>query len=370
MDNKLLLDNILFFLERKKWKKKDSRYSGMFLFEDANTGAELLFPKDPSSDNFETYLNNSIEIISAVEETLPSLVILSLNNVGKDLHSIRVPGNINALPLGFVEQTLVSINKLFELSARNELRNDHEVRENKELKIAILLKRYMNECSFAHTWKGSFGFTIEAPLNLMSIGLFSEVPENRERKISKRIFNGIKIINEAVGYNSVDYIVDNLEVGFDGRMCFQFYEISEQLKFPLLEYSTQWSPIVPIEERLLPIKKITLTSKTFSFAERAASKLLVSDDEKTVWFTGYPEVLRSQKEDMLDEKTFGEYVVNVKGSSQETKYATLRMELDFSRYKKALSAHKEGKDIRVKCLLKRKIKGWDVLKVYEFIVME
>jgi hypothetical protein len=153
-------------------------------------------------------------------------------------------------------------------------------------------------------------------------------------------------------------------------MCHQFYEISEHLKSPSIEYSTQWSPIIPIEESLIPVKKFLLTKNTFSFAERAASKMLLIEDEKVVWFTGYPEGLRSQKEDMLDEKTFGEYVVIVKGSSQETKYAILKMELDKNNYNKALAAHKEGRDVRIKCLLKRKTKGWEVLKVYEFNVME
>jgi len=356
-----------FYFRRNDWKKIDSQYSGLSIYiNPKDENIKLLIPKQRTSD-YLLHIKNAVELISEIENKNITQIVNNILSLDRDFHNYRVlTVSQNSIKLSTAEQVLASARKIFELSAKKEYdKSNFSIKENKRDKIAS----YINSCRFTHTWKGSFGFTVTSPLNAPSLGLFDDTSDTYERMVSKRIFRGFKIINEAVLKNSSDYIVDNSDIGFDGNMCNKLLVLSEKLENNSVEYSITWGPVVKIQSEFTEPKSIKLDRKSFNLAEKAALKLSEKSEQFETRFNGFPTSLRSDKEHLISKKEFGERYISVRGSSREIKSATLKMELEINDYLAAVKAHKEGRDVRVFCVVKRKHKGWEVLKVKQLKVL-
>jgi len=371
MYNAHFLENLKIYLDKSGWKVFDTQYKGLILYlNESFPDLRVVIPLNFDIPDSNQRIDDSINLLALIREEKKEVLINLLSQFNVDLHNYRIPGkDISSVPLYLAEEIISSTRKLIYLSAQAEFEKmkDYFKKENKS-KMDVS-SDYIQQCKFAHTWKGSFGFTIEAPLNLTSIGIFNDQPANYERKISQKIYDGMKIIKHAEKLNADNYIVDNSEIGFNSKMLKEVLEIGEHINYNNLEYSTTWSPALPVETIYTEIKSFLLNKSTFQLVEKAVSKLNVDDDEYEIIFYGFPEGLKSTKELLLDKSLEGKRYIYVRGFSENIKEVTLKLDLNLVDYLKAVHAHENHNDVKVKCVVKKKPKGWEVLKVTSFDVL-
>lgn len=373
MYTEAFLENIKLFLEKKGWHRKETKFTGLvFYCNDLYKDINIILPKNINNLDSEHKINDALNLIALMDEIELHVLKNLMYNFDKDLHNYRVPGaNIESVSLLLAEEILTTSRKIIYYTAQTVYDKMKDSFRNEKRSKYNISNSYVEKCSFAHTWRGSFGFTIETPLNLPSIGLFEDTPENYERMISKKIFDGMRIVTQAEENKSANFIVDNSEIGFNAKMLSSLMEIAECVQFRDLEYSTSWSPAIKVQEGYSDKKRFILNNNTFQYIEKALSQLGNEDDQEyEVVFYGFPEGFKSHKEKLLDSDSFGDRFIFVRGFSDNLKTTTLKMELKLEDYLNAVRAHENHADVKVRCRIKKKFRGWEVTQVLSFEVLE
>jgi hypothetical protein len=88
---------------------------------------------------------------------------------------------------------------------------------------------YADNCRFAHTFRGSFGFTIESPLQANDEPTLAVVPEQVpfERRVIERFARGVQAVCRAVDADDTTPITDGVATGFSANSCEQFANLIE-----------------------------------------------------------------------------------------------------------------------------------------------
>ncbi|MGV8018696.1 MAG: hypothetical protein AB2L26_11035 [Ignavibacteria bacterium] len=365
-------EDIIYYLERTGWEKKETKYKGLLLFHNKSVNLDILLTHNNKLSDYQLNIEKAINMISLAEESNADIIIRSIKTLDTDFHNIKVHiDSGESIPVTWAEQIITSSKSIIENIARREAQKlpEDEIKYRKRTKTEVA-DNFIKSCKLAHTWRGSFGFTIESPLSLPGIASIKDIHENYERRVSKRMYLGFKILKESTDNKSVDYILDNLSVGFDGNMMKQFVEIANDLKYTPITYNVNWSPTIKIDNAIKKYNIIELDRDNYRMAEKALSKMLTNDEDIEIKFTGFPEGLKSSKELLLSNKLAGDRTIMVRGYSKEIDKAVLKMELDWDNYQNALHAHENKNDVRVHCIVKKKQKGWEVLKVIDFKVLD
>lgn len=365
-----------FFLQKLGWKEVRSNQEGIniYLEPEQNNPFEIYLPIQKIKD-YDRKIQDAISTLSIALEMPKQVVENKIRGLNNDLHNYRITENQNDGVQLSLMQTLLSVNRSLLLNAskytRSLIYRDLTHKEKSSQKSPLEGSNdYLSQCKFLHTWQGSFGITIEAPLNLPSLGLFDDIPDTVERKTTKAIINGFKLINGAVENKSHDFIVDNISDPKEFLIFSSFPEILEIIKSRKIEYTVDTSPLIKIDASLKESSKSMLSEKTLMFVDRAIDQLKDPDTEKDITIVGFPETIKASKEDILSTGLFqGSRKVIVKGVSRDIDYAALTMNLSLEDYKKASKAQGEAKDVQVRCRVKKKNKGWEVLSVKSFQVI-
>lgn len=358
-----LFENLIVFLKKSGWAEHKTQYESLTIYTNEHyPNIDLIIPKIIDLPDSIDRLNDAIQTLSILLNRSPERVINTLNKFSSDIHNYRVPiENIASVPLDLAEEIISSTRKLIYFSS--QIIYDQMVdyfKKEKQSKTEVA-NNYIQQCSFGHTFRGSFGFRIEAPLNLKSLGLFGENIPTFERKVSQRIFDGMSILKKAEEYNSDSYIIDNVVTGFNAKMLKEVLEIGTHLNYRSLEYSADWAPVLPKPIISNEPKEIELNRHTFNLIEKAVSKIKDDEEEYNIFFTGFPEGLHSKLDNLFEDVGEGKRSVSVRGFSNITKEITLRFDLGLVDYMKAVDAHKNKNEIKIKCLIRKKPRGWEVI---------
>lgn len=363
-----LFENLKVYLRKSNWKSFQTNYSGLnaFLNEEFEK-VKIILPVEYDFPGIDQRIDAAIKTLTAIKNENEKLFTKALLEFDSDLHNYRVPGeNLSAVSLYLAEEIITSMRKLIQSSAQSEYNKFREQFKKDKKTMSQVSTEYVNSCRFGHTWEGSFGFTIETPINLKSIGLFEEESPKYERKISEKIYSGMKIIHEADRLNTPNYIVDQSENGFNAKMLKQVLEIGNYVNYSTIEYSTTWSPALIVNKSFEEQKSFQMNSKTFSLVEKAITQMKDDDDTYEITFIGFPKGFSADKELLLDREMIGKRLIKVDGVSDTINNAVLTFELGYIDYLKAVNAHENHKDVKIKCKVKKKSRGWEVLELLSF----
>lgn len=366
-DPKHLYESLLLFLEKQNWAKHNTNYQNIKIYkkEDLSDASIILTDTSDISD-FENRMWESIELLSRIYEKDKNEFINSLLAFEIDIHNYRISGKyINSVPIELAENILSSTKGLLLTAAQREFEAMRKTFDKKKELKSVVVEKYLQECKFGHTRKGSFIFSIEAPLHIKSYGLFKDSEPTYERRISERIYKGIRILKNAEIQESENYIVDHAKDGFDGKMLNKILEIAEFVDRQSIEYSTTWAPAIEIDISFLEQPIIELNKKMFRYVEKAAIQLNYDESMYETIFMGFPEGLSSSQELVLDKKQFGDRKIKVKGYSTITNKATLSFTVNYDNYQTAITAHENGVDLFIKCKIKKALRGWEVVELID-----
>jgi hypothetical protein len=174
---------------------------------------ELIVPRDTSGSDFERRLQGVIVTLSQVEDKDPEQIIELVRSIGYDIVRSRIPDALVMDDSIYLESAKNYINGMKELlaaTATTELRPlpffGRQAKEGLE---------YSEKCRFGHTYRGSFGFTIESPISAEKTEALLNIEPSApfERRVIQRLATGIQHVCQAVDTEDVAPIVMDSTMG-------------------------------------------------------------------------------------------------------------------------------------------------------------
>ena len=369
IDHKL----IEFYLSKKGWTKASTNRESIdiFLEPDVETPFEIILPNRNFEAGYELNIYDAIRILSEIEGRAPEKVIESIKKIDRDFHDFRIKTKESDSVSFDLINSLLNVNRyVFSKASQQENRIIYDRLEPDKRKTMTSprdeAKRFVKDCRFTHTWKGSFGITIEAPLYLPTLGLFEDIPETTARKTTNRITDGYNLIDMASKENSSSFIIDNSENEKDILVFEHLPELQSVIRREEIEISVNFSPIIKPADKYKEQLKPILNARALRLTEEAINQVKYKKEELDIVIIGFPKTIHATKEDLLKDTEGSDRRVVVEGVSREIDHVSLKMDLSLDDYKKAIRAQDEIRNVRVKCRVKKKTKGWEVIKVGYF----
>jgi hypothetical protein len=324
-----------------------------------NQGIELIVPRTRRSLEYDQQVALVVRALSALQDRPDEDVVTDIRLVGSDVVQTRIPDAFvldDAIRLAVARNFIAGIRNLLASTATTEINPaPFFLRQRKEA------LEYADGCRFGHTFRGSFGFTVESPLepNLSPPlpGLPSPVPF--ERRVVERLSRGLTATQISVEADTIDPLVNNVRLAFSANVCEQFAALVEETtKSEILfdiAYSPEWPRATPELEQPTRFK----IGPAHVEAVRAAAKVLRTEikpwDE-----TVFGRVIRLASEvnpaDLTD--VMGEREVAILWSSETLGDVTVRASLTPADYLSALDAHAHGLPVEVSGTLERRGRAW------------
>jgi len=188
----------------KRWgaaKKFDTFISG------GSVPIELIVPRDAQSTDYRQRVEDTLRTLEAFEDRSSDAIAAEILFINFDLLKSAVPNSylsFDAIPLQAAVEHVETLQELLTSSATTEI--SPKAFYGRVRKAAT---EYSARCLFGHTYKGSFGFTVQSPLAIDQAQptLFeAEIPF--ERKVVTRLVNGLESISAAQRQNNLDIALD------------------------------------------------------------------------------------------------------------------------------------------------------------------
>jgi len=323
---------------------------------------ELIVPNSIESSEYAQQTARIIEALATLERREESLVARSIREVAYDVLRSRIPDTqvfSDAIRLEVARSFIGGIRSVLAAAATTELRPlPYFLRLRKEA------AEYADRCRFGHTFRGSFGFTVESPLHGHDqIALPGMVPPPPfERRVIQRLTRGLATVSQAVKTDSIDPITNAVNTGFSANVCEQLATLVQQTSPAGLDFDFSFSPEWQSDnETLQPSQTYHLAAHHVEVIRAAAKELRtqVQSWPETV----YGRVIRLASEadpsDLTD--LMGEREIAILWSSDALGDITVRTALNPTDYLKALEAHAAGRPVEVSGTLERRARGWVLL---------
>lgn len=321
---------------------------------------EVVIPETHVDFERRTYVRNAIEALSAIKGEDVEMTILRIETQDRDLLLARVPDTegTNSVSLADAEKYISHFKSLVAFSAASE-EDPRPFFKNYLGQARNMIHHYR----FGHTFRGSFGFTIESPIvspvkRLTQHRLFeAEVQDEPsvvspiERRVMERIVRGLYDAQNAAQQDDVGILLDGYASGLNANMCNALAEVVEE---NALRYEVFWSPTVEVSDDVAQASSIELSVRHYGLLLEANRQLKRKDPE-TVNVQGYVTSLSAEEPLRLDARR----TIEIKWHFRQ-EGAPMRVLVDLSKddYIEAHKAHLLGHIVEVRGVLAKAGNSW------------
>lgn len=341
-------------------RRGGSRNFEVFISDTSDlSGIELVVPNSIRSAEYAAQVARVIDAVSAVEDRDEMDVVRAIREVAFDVVRSRIPDALvydDSIHLEVAQNFVSGIRGVLAATANTELAPQaYFLRTKKEA------SDYANRCRFGHTFRGSFGFTVESPLEQNrqdALPGFDPAPPF-ERRVIQRLARGLRTVRAAVAADSTDPITESIKTGFSANVCEQLATMVDGTSprgiiFDF-SFSPEWRSVQasPASEQHFELDRLHVE------VIREAAKVLRS--QITSWQeTVFGRVIRlasqADPSDLMD--TMGEREVAILWTSEATGDITVRASLTPAEYLEAVEAHASGRPVEVSGTLERRGRRW------------
>jgi hypothetical protein len=343
----LSLDNFISYLRSTGWRRVKYQDDHMIVFahnvDEGEPPSLIALPANEQLSDFASRITEAVRRLADVEQTSPADVMQKIQSVGQDIIYLRLSLPRNDFPsLEITSHFLQGLRNLVTYGACME----KEIRRYFEQPFRVG-KEQAQHFQFAHTFQGSFGFTIESQIaDIQQLALWSG--HNRppmQRKVLERITRGLLFTKSAEEHHNSEEISRNFTQGFNANMCKSIVEMLEEIQDAQVVYSVRWSPRLQPSADVSQITSILLNRETSYYLREAAQYL-----EQTAGA------------DLEGDKTIEGLVTNLSSEGQVARVVTVSAEgfgkvsfsLEPKEYAIACDAHRDGRTVSVKGQLVRR----------------
>ncbi len=364
------IDDIARYLFLHSWKRTDFSSDRVVIFsgpdDDEGNSLELVLPQNMDFADARVRLADAVNLVAAVEDRSVYEVLRSIAAVDRDIVYMRVLNGRQRLSIS-LERGVTILKELRDLVAFSACAEQDP--RPYFAKATAKGKEYAEKCYFGHTFRGSFGFSIESPVPPSPKDrLFTEPPF--ERRVIERIFLGLASARDAVLSGAIEDLTETYDTGLNANMCEALIHILENSTDAGLEYRVSWSPNYDPPEELRSRSTVRLEQGGIQYLDSAARKLRTPKQSALMTVTGRIVQLRSNIAPDEDVTATEEHTITISGKDGDSIMRKLRVSLSPPEYREACDAHKDGKDVSVSGRLEKVGKFWALMAPKDFSVQD
>lgn len=333
----------------------------MFILGPDEDEIEIVLPPTSRVRDIEMRIAHAVRSLSALERRDAGEVISAIRSLSYDLVLSKLPdGAIRHDTITFrtAREVVRRMGTILRASAQAELHSQPYY-----LHADSAALRYADECRFGHTFRGSFGFTIESPVGPNTDGLIGDLPVAPPlgRRVVQRLVRGLQHLTLAVADEDPDLIVLNFAEGLNANACEELAHLVTAPQVGEIDFEIVLSPEWGRPDRIL-------SSSKFSIKQGIATDLLLTAAKslrevnyvKRKTIQGKVRDLHSM-ENPSDLYTTGTQDVRVEWVSEEHGTIKVHVSLGPEDYRKAYEAHGTFRDVKMVGELERPGGRWTLV---------
>jgi hypothetical protein len=272
------------YLELAGWQRRVPPSEKWVVYEAPSTAGEkpfeIVIPTDNSASDLPNYIQVAVNLLSSLANESPDATAKRVRLYDRDVFTVRnLEGDeYNSITLKLAARQVNELKQLVAYSACSE-RDPRPYFPTHQLAAA---KDMVSHYRFGHTFAGSFGFTIEAPIlhaetAFVQLALLDEPTEPLalppiERRVMERIYRGISDAERATKEQDADVLIQGFPSGLNANMCKSLVSMSRDKSIPI-EYSVLWSPKLPPPLEPITREPVRLWEPSYTYLDYAAKKL-------------------------------------------------------------------------------------------------
>lgn len=346
----------------------------------AENPIELALPIATRTKDMRSRIHDAIELLAAAQDSNYIAVAQEILSIDRDILLERLPvENVASIPLKMAAQAVLKLRNLVATGTALEF-NIHPFKAGHSKQSEAMVER----CQFGHTFRGSFGFTLEMPIpererdNTGTV--IPHMPKPLERRVMERIVRGIKATQRAVREDNPDILVGGYENGFNASMLKQILDFKEQFPEHNPSYTVRWAPRQEVTTDVQNAVDLSISRNSTQLRRvtdvlsTAIKELKHREDTSLVTIVGFAEAL---KKDIDAEELVGDgesgisRVVTIVGKlatdlETQTKDMRIRVKLNLPDYSAACDAHKLNRKVSVKGRIVRDSNSLTLAEPQEF----
>ncbi|MGE9291213.1 MAG: hypothetical protein ACQKBT_09500, partial [Puniceicoccales bacterium] len=360
--------HLLRYLKLSGWSVRRSKKKEVLFFDSPENEdgfyQTILIPEDESFEDSYTRFQEAIEQIAYFEGVESKVIFDKIRLWNIDLLKTKLDdpiGSISSIPLNMANGMIKGLKDFISACAYVEF----EPRKYYG-RLGNAGTEFAKDCNFGHTFKGSFGLTVESPIRgIEQLGLdntLQEVPF--ARKVMERIVSGYDSIDSAREADDADILIGNYEDGFNGNVLDELADLYESADGLKLSFGFNWSPEIAPPVKMTG-REYVFDRRSYELARFVAKRLSESDDQSIIVVKSYVVSLKSDQPPFEDAQELLEHVITLDWEKERGVFVKIRLPLPAIEYRKACDAHKEGRKIIVEGLPEKQGKYWYLTRASE-----
>lgn len=342
------------FLLRKGWRVREHRNQSLLLMHGGAHGDQregtLVLPNDSTMDDYRARLRDALTNLTGVfTQSIPALVDAILH-WDRDIYRIRLqnaPNREQLLPLECAAEVIAKYRDFIAFAAATQASPRRFF-----AKLTGAGREFVEGCYFGHTFVGSFGLTIECPLNLPRELPLPGIPPppTFNRSVTERVATGFLSMQQAVEREDPEVIVRSHEAGFSGNMCEVLTDIYEYLDGREISQRIAWSPEAPPSQELAAAtESVTIDSRSYEVLKAASASLQkVDEPEQDKTIVGRITKLRSEQPPLnTEEFASATRTIVLRWEMEKKQPLHVNVVLPLNEYRAACDAHKNGRKLKI-----------------------
>lgn len=309
---------------------------------------EIVLPATSRAKDIQSRLIDALATLTALEGRSLEEIATAIRTISYDIMRSRLPDPAirhDTIRLGDAEEFIKRMVRVLAAAAHAELHSGPYFE-----RISSVATAYANECRFGHTFRGSFGFTVESPVgpNTVNIGELVAAPP-LQRRAMLRLARGLRVIESAIEREAPSEIVESYEQGLNANAC---EDLAIMVEIPQVEeisfeiaFSPEWG--LPDDVGAKLNAKIG-HARGLEVIREAAKRLRIVNYEKQRTVIGKVRTLHSMEDNPAELFTIsGLQDVVIEWDSEEFGRRLVRVSLGPEEYLQAVEAHRAGRAISV-----------------------
>jgi hypothetical protein len=372
--SKLTPQDLARFLRLHSWKPIQLKRQGMIAFAGAPDQegkiTEIILPTAGDESSVARNLASALNTLSLILDRPATEIIRWVRCVDRDIFSSRLAdqhAGQSSISLDRAVEVVRDLRDLFAYAACAE-----EDPRRAFAKATGIGAKHVKHCRFGHTFRGSFGFTVESPITVSPAPQLlgatqAGIPAPAapfERRVLERIMRGIAVTQEAVTSGSPDPLIAGFQTGFNANLCETLMEILVTVDEANTEFSVGWSP-----EWVAPTNvpaAVRLEGKAIKYLESAARYLRSPEQSAEIIITGLIIALRSKSAPTEQDEDDTPHHVTIEGKDNNNAERTVRVTLTPDDYRAACDSHRDGRTVSVTGRLEKEGKFWVLMAPKDF----
>lgn len=354
------------YLLANNWKSQLLRNGRIELFTlgDGEESPEIVLANVDPEDT-EKRILVALQILSEITERAVEELARTISMLDFDVVQARLPNSLvlrDSIPLRIAEKFVGNARKFFVSAAAAQISGLVHVANP-----VSIGGEYADSCRFAHTFRGSFGFSIESPAGTSPSTLDGEPsPRPVERRIVERMALGLSHLQKASAIRSAEPIIEGAPDGFNVNMLEDFQAMLANSSASNMRFDFRLTPAWPTS--VGQYLSASIQDDVLPYVETAASHLRPANVPQAEVIAGKIVWLGSREvpTDLVHE---GGREIRVEGQSADRGALAVIARISSEDYLAAIDAHKNGRLVRLVGVVKRTTRGNSIAGIAEFSVI-